>query len=96
VGPLSVEGGLYPVNQGPQAPTSIAKTIQFEHLIHADWSIETRKRWLASAVREHGCWCASAPSPVGPVSDFLQGLLTKAESQRVLAGFDFPIGVPHL
>ncbi|WP_046863794.1 DUF429 domain-containing protein [Microvirga massiliensis] len=67
----------------------------FDRLIHADWSVDARKRWQASAERRRGAWYVSAPRPVGSVSDFLDEVFAYSARDRVLMGFDFPIGVPN-
>ena len=66
----------------------------FELLIHADWSVNARKRWAATAARHDDAWTVEAPKLVGPVTAFLDNVFLTAERQRVLLGFDFPIGVP--
>lgn len=63
-------------------------------LIHADWSVAARKRWVARAEWAGG-WTVTAVEPVGPTSIFVADLLTAATTRRVLAGFDFPIGLPR-
>ncbi|QRM36055.1 DUF429 domain-containing protein [Microvirga sp. VF16] len=66
----------------------------FDHLIHADWSVDPRKRWQASAIRDNGLWKVSAPCPVGAIPTFLDGIFSNAHGGRTLVGFDFPIGIP--
>lgn len=67
----------------------------FDHLIHADWSIGASKRWFASATRGESGWLVQAPAQVSDSSQFLDLTFSYGSSQRVLAGFDFPIGVPE-
>src|SRR3954464_6007626 len=47
-----------------QSPTPIkadgSRLPMFSRLIHADWSVDPRKRWQASAVRSDGSWKVSA------------------------------------
>jgi len=66
----------------------------FDQLIHADWSVSPRKRWAATAVRQAGCWVVEAPALVGSAEALLERAFAAAVWQRVLLGFDFPIGVP--
>lgn len=66
----------------------------FDLLIHADWSISAPKRWFASAACGEGGWLVQAPSLVGDSAGFLDKAFSAASERRVLAGFDFPIGVP--
>jgi hypothetical protein len=66
----------------------------FTRLIHCDWSMHPRKRWLASASLVEGSWRVEGISQVGDLPAFLDSLFAGADSAPVLAGFDFPIGVP--
>lgn len=63
-------------------------------LVHADWSVSPKKRWAARAEWAAG-WKLTSVEPVGPTAAFLGDLLTAASTHRVLAGFDFPIGLPN-
>jgi hypothetical protein len=60
-----------------------------------DWSAADDKRWMATAVRENGHYYLFPPEPVGPVSKLLADLKDRAGTGGVLAGFDFPIGLPR-
>ncbi|WP_453976649.1 hypothetical protein [Brevundimonas sp. Marseille-Q4549] len=63
-------------------------------LVHADWSVSPKKRWVALAEWSGG-WTVTAVEPVGPTPTFVAALLRAAATRRVLAGFDFPIGLPR-
>ena len=65
-------------------------------VVHADWSVDPRKRWLCQAgLAKGGGYCVAAPRPVGDVDRLLAGLRAAAPAGGpVLAGFDFPLGVP--
>ncbi|MBS0562570.1 MAG: hypothetical protein JSR21_21185 [Proteobacteria bacterium] len=62
---------------------------------HADWSTDPRKRWVTVASREGRGWRVGAARPVGPVGDFLPGLLAEAGGGAVALGVDLPVGVPR-
>jgi len=62
-------------------------------LVHADWSTREGSRWTAQARREGAGWLVEAPRLVGPLDRFVHDLF--AEPGPVLAGFDFPIGLPE-
>lgn len=65
-------------------------------VVHADWSINDRKRWMVCAHRTAAGYRVEAPEPVGDLSRFLQRLRMRAGPDAcVLAGFDFPIGLPE-
>ena len=63
---------------------------------HADWSKDPKKRWYAAAaLDDNGRYWVDAPAPVGPVDTYLGRLRECAgPGSTVLAGFDFPIGLP--
>jgi hypothetical protein len=63
--------------------------------VHADWSIDARKRWMARAWRTQAGWRVRAPEPVGDVAGFLARLLAAADGGAVALGVDLPIGVPR-
>ena len=66
-------------------------------IVHCDWSIDARKRWLAAAAPlPGGRYEATKPAPVGWMGSFFQDLRERAPTGPILAGFDFPIGVPCL
>jgi hypothetical protein len=68
--------------------------LPFERLLHADWSTGPAKRWVAEARRMSGWWQVDAPKRVGDTSAFVSAVFSGASP--VLAGFDFPIGLPVL
>jgi len=63
---------------------------------HADWSTSNNKRWVACAMMgSEGRYKASSPEFVGEADSFLLRLREKAGlGGTILAGFDFPIGIP--
>jgi len=67
----------------------------FAAVFHADWSRSARKRWAAFAIRKRHGWEVSGPIQVPSPDQLLQTLFGAAEKGPVLAGFDFPIGVPE-
>ncbi len=67
-------------------------TPSFRTVLHADWSIAADKRWLAEATHSEAGWSVAAPTPFGDCAAFVDRLF--AGGGTVLAGFDFPIGLP--
>jgi len=65
-------------------------------ITHADWGTQPTKRWIAAAVLQaDGSYLALAPEPVKEPGTLLQRLRTSVGVQgTILAGFDFPIGLP--
>jgi len=66
----------------------------FAKLHHLDWSMEAPKRWGASARRTSAARIVAGPQHVGESDFFLDALIDAGRSRRVLAGSDFPIGLP--
>lgn len=62
----------------------------FDLIVHADWSVSSAKRWAVVTRKEEGRWLLCDAEPAWTADK----LLHKAKNRRVLAGFDFPIGVP--
>ena len=65
-------------------------------IVGCDWSVSPQKRWLTVArLWAGGSYEVTAPSPV-ELNDFFQGLREHSPQGGILAGFDFPIGIPRL
>ena len=62
--------------------------------VHADWSVDARKRWMCVAVPEGSGWRLMV-RPVGAVGTLLPRLLAAAGGGSVALGVDFPIGLPR-
>jgi len=63
--------------------------------VHADWSMDPRKRWMSCARRDGRCWQLSAPEPVGDVTTWLPRLQANACGGAVALGVDLPLGLPR-
>ncbi len=61
--------------------------------VHADWSVDPRKRWMAVADRDGAGWTLKAPEPVGPVDTLFARLRDGVET--VALGVDLPLGLPR-
>ncbi len=82
--------------QGFRAPGPEAQGASLRAcLAHADWSVAPAKRWAAWATPLERGWRVDALAPVGELADFRRRLLDISRLIPVLAGFDFPIGLPH-
>ena len=68
--------------------------MKFATLTHADWSNTPKKRWAAVATSEDGGWYVELPAQVSASPRFLDLLFERTSRGAVLAGFDFPIGLP--
>ena len=65
-------------------------------VVHADWSVDAKRRWLCRAVLGgDGRYRVFAPEPVGPLDRYFDDLPIRAGDGAILAGFDFPIGFPE-
>ncbi len=63
--------------------------------VHADWSVDARKRWHAAAIRDGAVWRLRAPEPVGEVTTWIARLRALGAGPVAL-GVDLPLGLPRL
>lgn len=64
-------------------------------IVHCDWGTKPEKCWMARARWEDNLYKVTAPEPVGDLVTFFARLrMGLGESDRLLVGFDFPIGLP--
>ena len=63
--------------------------------VHADWSVDPRKRWMAIAHPTGAGWRIPPPEPVGDVTTLIDRLRRMAAGRPVALGVDLPIGVPR-
>lgn len=62
---------------------------------HCDWGTDPHKQWVAvGLVDADAVATAGAPERVGDARTLIDRLRQRADGSGVLAGFDFPIGVP--
>lgn len=67
-----------------------------ELIVHCDWSVSPVKRWAAAArLSPAGSYELTEPTPVGRTDSFFSRLRENTPRGAILAGFDFPIGVPR-
>lgn len=65
-------------------------------IVSCDWSADPRKRWQTVAhLSADGSYEITAPKPVLDLPDFFRGLRDTSPHGSILAGFDFPIGIPR-
>ncbi len=62
--------------------------------VHADWSVDARKRWQVVARRIGAGWLVAEPEPVGDLSTWTARLLARAAGPVAL-GVDLPLGLPR-
>jgi hypothetical protein len=62
--------------------------------VHADWSVDARKRWHAVALRDGAGWRLWAPAPVGELSAWIRGMQGLGAGPMAL-GVDLPLGLPR-
>lgn len=63
--------------------------------VHADWSLDARKRWMALATPDGSGWHILPPQPVGDAGTLLRRLHGMADGAPVALGVDLPIGIPR-
>lgn len=67
-----------------------------ELIVHCDWSTSASKRWVAAGqLSSTGCYEVTGPILVGGTDLFFSRLRGKVPTGTILAGFDFPMGVPR-
>jgi len=66
----------------------------FDLMVHADWSVDPRKRWAARARRNGTEWAVDTPFQIVSTASFLDDAFVEARTGSCLLGFDFPIGMP--
>lgn len=63
-------------------------------VLHADWSTDARKRWVASARLRGETYEVTGPK-LADAETLVSAALRQASGGSVLIGFDFPIGIPR-
>ena len=61
--------------------------------VHADWSVDPRKRWMAVAEPRPGGWTLTPPQPVGDLPTLFDRLV--ARDRTIALGVDLPLGLPR-
>jgi hypothetical protein len=65
-------------------------------LAHCDWGSAPTKRWLTTAfLKDNAYYEVGVPEPAGPLCSFFTRLRDSSPDGAILAGFDFPIGIPR-
>lgn len=68
-------------------------------LLHADWSVDARKRWMTIGTRvggsHAGAWRFNAAVPVGDLATWMPRLRDLAGGGGVALGVDLPLGLPR-
>lgn len=62
---------------------------------HADWSVDSAKRWVTIGVLTGRQWVLEAPVPVEDVPSFFARLRALAGGAAVALGIDCPLGLPQ-
>ena len=63
-------------------------------IVHADWSVNSQKRWMCSAYLDGNIYRVSTPVPVHNPNTLVFSSVRQSKDGGVVLGFDFPIGVP--
>lgn len=63
--------------------------------VHADWSIDPRKRWMTCAIARGAGWAVSAAQPVGDLAGLSNRLRAECGGAAIAVGVDFPLGLPR-
>ena len=73
----------------------VATPLPVDQIIHADWSVNPKRRWLVRIERLENGWQVHAPALVGCLSTLLDRIRAKACGGKSLLGLDLPIGAPR-
>jgi len=63
-------------------------------VVHADWSVNPRGRWMCAAKKTSTGWGMNAPVEVGALDTLFPRLRAAADGAPVLFGMDCPAGLP--
>lgn len=63
-------------------------------VLHADWSTDPKKRWVARATLDGSVYRVSEPEPAD-AHTLIPSAVGQAGGRSALVGFDFPIGLPR-
>lgn len=63
-------------------------------VLHADWSTDPRKRWVAAAMLTGDGYRLSEPT-LAEADHLVENAVRQAKNGSVVLGFDFPIGIPR-
>ena len=72
-----------------------ATPLPTDHIVHADWSVNPKRRWLVRIERRENSWHVHAPELVGDLSTLLHRIASQANGRKSLLGLDLPIGAPR-
>ncbi len=72
-----------------------ATPLPIDHIVHADWSVNPKRRWLVRIERRGDSWQVQAPELVGDLSTLLHRIANQANGGKSLVGLDLPIGAPR-
>ena len=64
-------------------------------VVHADWSTQANKRWVATALMDGPTYTICQPSQLTDPGRFVPDIIHQAGPGSSLIGFDFPIGIPE-
>ena len=79
----------------PMSQMEIATPLPIDQIVHADWSVNPKRRWLVRIERQGDSWQVHAPELVGDLSTLLDRITAKAQGGKSLLGLDLPIGAPR-
>ncbi|MGZ0189291.1 MAG: hypothetical protein ACKVH0_15005 [Alphaproteobacteria bacterium] len=66
----------------------------YYYLAHADWSVDPKRRRIATARRCSDGWVIEAATLVGALDSLVTRIEAQAGGKKALLGVDLPIGVP--
>lgn len=71
-----------------------AARLPITQIVHADWSVNPKRRWLVRIEALGSGWTVHQPELVGDLSTLVDRLQAAAGEGKTLFGLDLPIGAP--
>jgi hypothetical protein len=78
----------------PMPQIEVATPLPVDQIVHADWSVNPKRRWLVRIERLEDGWNVHAPELVGDLSTLLDRIKAQTHCGKSLLGLDLPIGAP--
>ena len=69
----------------PMSQIEIATPLPIDQIVHADWSVNPKRRWLVRIERRTDSWHVHAPELVGDLSTLLDRITAQSTGRKIAA-----------